>query len=242
MRGWVFLQKLVFTLYLFFFMKNLLNSFKHFIAPQLCYGCSAQCTEPICSACLRKLDKPPSEALPAIFQNYPLPPSMHIFALWNFDKGGIIQKIQHALKYKNLPALGIVLGKWIGLGCVMEYREKTPDIVIPIPLSPLRFIERGYNQAEQLAIGITQSSPMLLETAALIRTKHTQTQTKLSHDKRWENMKDVFQVAKAEMVKGKTVLLVDDVLTTGATLASAALALYEAGAAQVDIAVLAYVH
>jgi ComF family protein len=221
-------------------MKKFLSALQNWLAPELCYGCNGQSDAPVCAKCLKSLDKPNSEALPTVFQNYPLPMAPKVYALWNFDKGAIIQKLQHALKYKNLPALGVKLGKWLGIGCLSQYRQNLPDFILPIPLSPLRFVERGYNQAEALVTGMLEGTEITQQAELLVRKTHTATQIKLKQNARWENMKSVFHVTNPEQVSGKHILLVDDVLTTGATLAAAALALYEAGAKQVDFAVLAY--
>lgn len=223
-------------------MMPLFKSIKNWIAPEICFGCAAPSSTPLCSCCLQKLDKPNLEALPSHFQKYPLPAPPRVFSLWNFDKGGIIQSVQHALKYRNLPKLGEKLGEWLGRGYFEQYRQNSPDFIMPIPLSPLRFIERGYNQAESLAIGISKAASIPVLSEVLLRPKHTETQTKLSQKARWENMKSAFEVYNSEQIKGKSILLVDDILTTGATLAAASQCLLDAGAKRVDVATLAFAH
>src|SRR5690606_21925965 len=77
----------------------------------------------------------------------------HAFALWLFDEGTTLQRVQHAVKYHNRPTLGVRLGRWIGEG-LRERRVPTPDLIVPVPLHRVRRLERGYNQSERLARGI----------------------------------------------------------------------------------------
>lgn len=145
-----------------------------------------------------------------------------VMACFFFAKQGKIQHLLHELKYKGNKEAGIFLGQQIGL-CVEDapaYHDI--DYIIPVPLHPKRQRERGYNQSEMIANGISEITGFQVGTKYLIRTINTATQTKKSKEERYENVKDIFVLQHAEELEGKHVLLVDDVLTTGATLESCA--------------------
>ncbi len=135
-----------------------------------------------------------------------------------FTKSGRVQHLMHQLKYKNKPEIGVFLGKQFGI-----YLSKSPnfsdvDMIIPVPLHPKKQKKRGYNQSERIASGLSESTKKPLNTTVLLRGKFTETQTRKSRFSRWENVNDVFHVADPDEIKGKHVLLVDDVITTGATI------------------------
>ncbi len=113
------------------------------------------------------------------------------------------------------------------------------DAVVPVPLHSARYRHRGFNQAELLAKSVAAERGWKLDTDGLKRVRNTPTQTKLNADERAENVRDAFQMRSAEHFAGKSVLLVDDVLTTSATLSACALAVRNAGATRVCIATLA---
>ncbi len=160
-------------------------------------------------------------------------------ALWVFEQGGALQAIQHALKYSNRPRYGVALGRLMGSAYAAE-DHPLPDALLPIPLHPTRQLERGYNQSAMLAegLGAILDRPVLLDTLA--RPHPTRSQTHLSREARWANVRDAFAVSQPDVCAGQTVLLVDDILTTGSTLAAAAHVLHDAGAASVGFATLAF--
>jgi ComF family protein len=164
-----------------------------------------------------------------------------VFALWVFDEGGTIQRLQHALKYQNRPQLGERLGQYMARALDQTLDQPLYDAVFPIPLARRRRLERGYNQSRRLALGIAKvlGLPEVPE-GLLVRTRPTRSQTNLSRAKRWTNVSGAFGMAEATDLTNRRVLLVDDILTTGATMTAAAQPLREAGAA-VDLAVFAVV-
>src|SRR5690606_16767021 len=161
----------------------------------------------------------------------------HAFALWLFDEGTTLQRVQHAVKYHNRPTLGVRLGRWIGEG-LRERRVPTPDLIVPVPLHRVRRLERGYNQSERLARGIADILDAEVDDDLLVRRRATRSQTSLDKQARWRNVAEAFALSDPAAVAGRRVLLVDDVITTGATVVAAAAPLREAGAV-VDLAVLA---
>ncbi|HBR14915.1 MAG TPA: hypothetical protein DD723_05140 [Candidatus Omnitrophica bacterium] len=113
------------------------------------------------------------------------------------------------------------------------------DMVVPIPLSATRLRERGYNQAWLLAKGVTSAYPIALDSRLLIRVRHTPNQAQLHEKERWTNIQGAFKIKNSKRVAGKNILIVDDLLTTGATASEAARVLKEAGAKRVGVLTLA---
>jgi len=156
-----------------------------------------------------------------------------LLSCYVFEKEGPFQHITHALKYQEYKSLGQELGKRIGR-LVLDWNMK-PDIIIPVPLHRIKHRERGYNQSEFIAQGIALviGKPVVLN--AVRRKRYTQTQTKLNHEERRQNMKDAFEVDRraSSQLKGKNCLLVDDIITTGATMNSCARRILAAGATSI---------
>ncbi|MDN3203962.1 ComF family protein [Algoriphagus sediminis] len=139
-----------------------------------------------------------------------------IVSFLRFTKSGQSQRLIHEIKYKNRPDLAKHLGRLFG-NELLASGYPLPDLLIPVPLHPSKKIRRGFNQSEMFAEGISQKIdvPICL---ALKRTKFTETQTKKSRAQRMANVDGVFALEESELVKGKNVAVIDDVMTTGATL------------------------
>lgn len=162
-----------------------------------------------------------------------------VMAFLRFAKKGKAQKILHHLKYRNKPHLGNTVGKLYGRILAENGFNDTWDLIVPVPLHEAKMRKRGYNQSECFADGLGNTLNVPVE-MLLRRTVNTSTQTRKNRLERWENVSDVFQLSTtSEPPSGKRILLVDDVMTTGATLAACVKALHEAKPESVDIAVIA---
>jgi len=215
--------------------------------PAVCLGCSTGLEtgeELLCTSCrlklpLTDLHRPGQPGLlDTRFAGQE--PVAFVYAYLFFQKKGLVQKLVHALKYRQRQDVGLTLGKWYG----RLLREETDllervDVVVPVPLHPARLRQRGYNQAACFAAGLTDVLPLPVLAQGLIRTRFTESQTRKDRMNRWENVRSVFSVPDASALEGKRVLLIDDVLTTGATLGACAETLLRAGCRSVGVITLA---
>lgn len=139
-------------------------------------------------------------------------------ALYHFVKGGKVQGLIHQLKYLGKRQVGIRLGQWYGEQLRASEHFKNIDLIVPVPLHPRKEKMRGYNQSAAFAAGLAETMQIPALPQALVRRVFTETQTNKSRLERLENVQDVFAVQNPELLEGKHILLVDDVMTTGATL------------------------
>lgn len=164
------------------------------------------------------------------------------YAHLNYQDSG--KKLVHAIKFKDRPHLGIWVGRQMGAAIARCHWSNEVDLIIPVPLHPNRLAERGYNQSEKIAQGIEAALSQnnrnvpTLATGILRRCRDTPHQMGQGREERLGNLIGAFDVETIAAIQNKTILLVDDVLTTGATLAETSSTLREAGAARVCIAVL----
>ncbi len=161
-------------------------------------------------------------------------------ALYNFQKKSKVQHLIHQLKYKGRMDVGIHLGKLLGTDLAKSDAFGDVVKVIPVPLHPDKQRKRGYNQSEQFAIGLAKAMNIEMDATSFIRTVATETQTRKSRFARWENVKEIFKVTAPTEVANKHILLVDDVITTGATLESAAHILLAVEGVKLSVACIGY--
>jgi ComF family protein len=164
-----------------------------------------------------------------------------VVACWLFEKEGTLQKLIHGLKYDGMTDVGVALGRRAGRVLRPRWQGSEPTLIVPVPLHRSRRRERGYNQAEYICRGFSSALQVPVSTEVLLRGRYTSSQTHLDHAERAENVRGAFEVpARASSrLKGARVLLVDDVMTTGATMSEASRALHEGGAAAVTACALA---
>jgi len=241
-----------------FMFRRLIDGFVDIIYPKTCVACKdkftgasadnlicAKCWEkikrnmpPFCHSCGRHLDKK------SLGKNI-CPGCLR--AKLHFDRAfspcvyeGVIKELIHEFKYKNKDYLGSPLSKLM-IQFIKEYRMPMDylDYIVPVPLHKTKLREREFNQAELLSRHIANEFKKDLLTDLLYRHRHTKTQTELEIQQRLENVRNSFSVVKFRNIKGKNLLLVDDVLTTGATSSEAAATLKNAGANIVFVLTLA---
>jgi ComF family protein len=157
-----------------------------------------------------------------------------------FTGGSAVQHSLHLLKYKGRKEIGIYFGQQIGKRLNQSRRFIGCEIIIPLPLFADREKKRGYNQAALIAEGISQQLEIPVLRDAVSRIKKTETQTHKSRIQRWKNMESTFNIMKPEKIYGKHVLLVDDVVTTGASLEACAQVLLTTPGLRLSIACLAH--
>lgn len=155
-----------------------------------------------------------------------------------FTKNGVSQKLLHRLKYRNKPEIAVKLGNLYGQTLNKSGLSTNWDVLIPVPLHELKHKRRGYNQSEEFGRGLGESMSLPLR-LSLKRAKFTETQTKKSRIQRLDNVEGVFELKPGQSVYGLRVLLVDDVMTTGATLCACANVLLANGAKMVDLVTIA---
>ena len=139
-------------------------------------------------------------------------------AMYYFTRKSPIQQALHQLKYHNQPDIGLKIGRLFGQKLKTSALFHSVQAVVPVPLHPKKERLRGYNQSAMFAQGISEAMDIPALNKALVRRKFTETQTKKKRMERFDNVDDVFEVARPAQIEGKHLLLVDDVLTTGATL------------------------
>jgi ComF family protein len=218
------------------------NDLVSLIYPRLCCGCGARLSTDyhlICVAC--------EAAMPRARFKFDQENPVHLrlsapitgaTALYIFNKGGRAQKLIHRLKYEDKPWVGDVLGREIARENQHNSLWKTIDIIVPIPLHPKKERERGYNQSLHIAQGIQEIWHRPMSQGNLIRTESHQAFAQLGREQRLQVAGQQYQVVDLTAFEGKHVLLVDDVLTTGATLETCALLLLQARDCKVSCATL----
>ncbi len=199
--------------------------------------------EILCTKCIHELPRThfhDEQENPIFKRLYGRVPLQYAFAFLHFKKGGKVQHLLHEFKYNNHPEIGRKIGVVYGEELLKTGRIGQFDAILPIPLHPTKHRRRGYNQSEEFALGLAQSMNVQCISDAVERIVKTETQTRKTKLKRWENVNTVFRVTRNEEVSGKRILLVDDVITTGATVEACGQALLDAGCSRLSVASIAY--
>jgi len=160
-------------------------------------------------------------------------------AFLHFNKGNRVQHLIHQLKYNGRTDIGTWLGSRYGNSLKQSHFFSSAEVIIPVPLHRKRQQARGFNQSELFASGLASSMSLPVEKQLLFRTGFTETQTRKSRYKRWENVSGIFTLRDNTKLSGKHLLLVDDVITTGATLEACVQALRSIPGVRISIAAIA---
>ena len=161
-------------------------------------------------------------------------------AAWYFHKNSALQALLFQLKYKSNKEVGLFIGKQMGALLAASERFASIDALVPVPLHPQALSKRGFNQAALICEGIGQVWHKPVLTGAIARTKHTSTQTKQTRAERWDNMEDAFTIKDPTSINGKHLLIIDDVITTGATIEACGKTLLTIKDVRVSVAAAAY--
>lgn len=223
--------------------RNYFMDFLRLFFPSYCYGCRGpmiRFEDLLCSYCLRQMPwkffRNPSENQSRLVVG---PPFSHTFSLLDFHKGGLAQRLLHELKYNHHPEIGQRLGRMLGMHMVRKGFRGKFDLIIPVPLHVSRYRSRGFNQSAVIAEGINELLGAVVNNTVAIRKTATGTQTKKDKHSRWHNVKEAFTIVDPDRIAGKEILLVDDVITTGATIAAFGDRIYRHRPASVSVASIA---
>lgn len=204
-----------------------------FFLPRFCPGCNKKLTpdeKAVCGDCLRGILI--ADDFRLLFEYDKKFTSEKIikdfYARYVFETDKTLQFIIHALKYQKKFKLGMFLGEILSEG--IKTLNWQFDLIVPVPIHHLKKAERGYNQSDYIVKGLSKALDIPYSTKLIKRTKHTESQTHLAMTERAKNVANAFKVKNPKLIKGKSFLLVDDVITTGATTQECGRALVSGGA------------
>jgi ComF family protein len=228
------------------YIYDLWDDFISLLFPRLCYGCGNHLMRNetlICTECYVVIPR-------TGYHNVPENPVAQLF--WGrcrlekaasfsyYNKGSRIRNLIHNLKYKGIKEVGIELGSIYGQSLKSSGFTDDIDLIIPVPLHPLKERKRGFNQSELICNGLAEVTGIPVDVTSLKRATGSETQTKRSRYERWTNVEGIFCVNDFLTLKGKHILLVDDVITTGSTIESCANELLKAEGVRVSVISIAY--
>ncbi len=196
-----------------------------FISPRLCVVCGERLSpteRSLCSVCMLHLPRttyqfsPDDNPMAQLFWH--LTPIKRAAALLYYEPHSELARLIYDLKYHDRPDIGEDMGRLMANEMQLAHYFDGIDVLLPVPLSRKRLRQRGYNQSEMLAIGVSDITHLPIVTNALRRKHFVKSQTRLSRHERQENVEDMFELRDGSRLQGKHVLLIDDICTTGATL------------------------
>ncbi|MBR9976887.1 MAG: ComF family protein [Bacteroidetes bacterium] len=234
-------------------MRPLISAFLDVLYPPLCIGCGLRVRphDVLCVRCIREM------------LNLPLSmevSTLHLASLacacdatmmlvgWEYEDGGVLERCIHAMKYRRLHQVGEWLGRLLGEGLVgnplLDHNPATErPLLLPVPLHRIKRIERGYNQADAICRGLAYECELEWDHNLLLRTRYTTSQSasRLDRDERQANVRKAFTVngLRAEQLRGRPLIIVDDLVTTGATIGACVDVLIQSGFSDVRILAVA---
>lgn len=224
-------------------VKEIKDSVLHLFFPHVCTGCGTDILNKDAALCMRCVEALPETQF-EIHANNPAEktfwgrlPLAAASAQFYFTKESLIQHLMHQLKYKGNREVGLQLGRIMGEQLKKSGRFSV-NALIPLPLFPAKERRRGYNQATVLCEGMAEVLQVPVLDKVITRPQHTETQTKKGRIERWKNMEGKFVLANPAAIENKHILLVDDVITTGATLEACGNELLQASNVKLSIATL----
>lgn len=228
-------------------ISDIVRSFLHLFFPHTCAGCGNDALHQqqlLCLTCISELPL-------TNFHRYAENPVHHLFrgrlplvnatSFAYFTKDSLLQHLLHEFKYKNRKDIGTWLAHRLGEALQESQHFNKPDALIPVPLFSARERQRGYNQSHILCEGLAERWQVPVLPNVVVRTSRTQSQTRKNRIERWQNMEGKFELRSHTLIEGKHLLLVDDVLTTGATLEACGRALLQAPQVTLSVATIGFV-
>ena len=229
-----------------FALKNILYSLEHVFFPHICAGCGSDILDPSQLICLHCMDRLPQTRF-HMHANNPVEkifwgrlPLASVSSHYYFSKDSLLQHLMHDFKYNGKKELGEFFGRQMGNAFLQSNRFRFIDALVPLPLFARRERKRGYNQATVLCEGIAETMNLPLLKKVIQRNTHTETQTHKGRLERWKNIEGKFTLMDDAAIRNRHILLVDDVITTGATLEACGMELLRADGVKLSIATLAY--
>jgi len=223
--------------------KEIKDSFLHLLFPHICAGCGTDLLDKESMLCIRCIAGLPETNF-SVHAGNPIEkmlwgriPLAGATATYYFSKESLIQHLVHQFKYKGNKDLGLQLGRLLGKYLVQSDRFNA-EALVPLPLFEVKEKRRGYNQATVLCDGIAEIMKIPVLKNAVSRPQHTDTQTKKGRLERWQNMEGKFVLQDEKAIADKHLLLVDDVITTGATLEACGTELLKGNNVKLSIATL----
>lgn len=215
-----------------------------FFLPRRCASCNSSLTLQefyVCSQCLGKIKYADKDRLEFEFRKkFERDKIISGFvSLFIFEKDKELQRIIHELKYEGMFRLGVYLGEMFANNLQDQVASWSIDIITPIPLHHLKRAERGYNQSDFIARGIGSKLNIPVGKRLIKRVRFTSTQTELTLQERKQNVLNAFAIRGKPKLQGRNILLIDDVITTGATVSECGRILLRAGASKVYAASMA---
>lgn len=201
-----------------------LNHFTQLFFPHVCEGCGTDVLNHdgvLCAACHAQLPETDFIASAGNLVEKKFYGQLQVQAsgaAFYFTKDSLLQQLIKQLKYHGNKEVGFYLGRQLGKYLSETNRFNEVDVIVPLPLNPRKEKKRGYNQAAVIANGINSIWPKPVYTNAVERSIFTETQTHKDRISRWQSMRDVFAVTDSNALVSKNILLIDDIITTGATL------------------------
>jgi ComF family protein len=226
----------------------MLKSLRHLFFPPSCAGCKTILIANetiICTQCRHEMPltqhhlNPENEVYKTFYGRIPLE---HASALLYFHKKGRVQELIHSLKYRGQESIGFVLGKWYAEELKNQQLLQNIDLIIPVPLHPKKLRKRGYNQVAEFGKAISEEFESPFVSEILYRQVDSKTQSQKNSLERTEGIDTIFDVSFSENDHNKHFLLIDDVITTGATLEGCAKALLKIPGAKISIICMAMAH
>lgn len=219
------------------------DDFINIVFPRVCLSCNTILVyqeEHICTKCRFSLPKTNYhlQEQNLLVKKFAYEPKVcHVSAYLHYTKGGVAQKIIGRLKYHDTPEIGVMMGEWYGVDLV---KNSWPiDFILPVPLYPSKLKRRGFNQSERFAEGLSNSMHVPVKANIVSRNRNTSTQTRKTKVQRWQNMDSVYAVSRQSDLQNASVLVVDDVLTTGATIGELVALMSQCGVDSIYIATIA---